>query len=76
MQKKKYFNKKITPPLMTHYKVSKQNITTDIVSNFVSRNFSISHSLQKNSLLNSQLLRVTCKYAEDYEFDREVTIHE
>ena len=51
-------------------------MTTDIVSNFVSRNFSISHSLQKNSLLNSQLLRVTCKYAEDYEFDREVTIHE
>ena len=61
---------------MTHYKVSKQNMTTDIVSNFVSRNFSISHSLQKNSLLNSQLLRVTCKYAADYEFDREVTIHE
>ena len=61
---------------MTHYKVSKQKMTTDVVSNFVSRNFSISHSLQKNSLLNSQLLRVTCKYAEDYEFDRGVTIHE
>lgn len=50
MQKKKYLNKKITPPLMTHYKVSKQKMTTDVVSNFVSRNFSISHSLQKNSL--------------------------